>query len=458
MSGIACLSTLLFDTNTFNTIIVIFCFLETAVLWISSGLFIRKFFVFPDTVAVRESNPIYFWSIICCTLLLSLMAPTITIDQVLWVHYYYPYPHINYDSNACKNNNLLTLFEAVNIPFAVISGPAYCGLICIYFQRLIIIFQNTVFQVSGKVKKYFMLYIVISFISYIFMALGEVAGTSDDRWSFLNIAQIIGTLAYLLAYITESFYICYLLRGQLFSMLRLLEKMASNANNPYINNRRNLNLPSTRIELKNINGNGETAKVQSLTPSITTTSINVKTDSHESDDDHDSDRNSGDGNENDIGGVGHKQSNSANNPTMEIREERSVGDADRGRGVRSVGSSASRCKGVDRDRNELFKKLKRLTILTYSPLLSTLINVIVIMLVGFIIENVRTGNMVLLIFVVSDISINFACLSLQFSFTDNIYNVLCRRCDNCQTFSKVEHALTVNIGDNYNVKKNNNST
>ena len=165
MSGIDCLNTLLFDTSVFNTIIVIFCFLVTALLWISSGLFVRKLFTKPDTIHVRESNPLYFWSIICCTLLLCLIAPTFAIDQVLWIHYYHPYPHINYDTNACKNTNLLTLFQAINIPFSLISGPSYCGLICVYFQRLTTIFENTAFRVSGKAKKYFLLYIVVSFIS-----------------------------------------------------------------------------------------------------------------------------------------------------------------------------------------------------------------------------------------------------------------------------------------------------
>ena len=546
MSVIDCLNTLLFDTNAFNTVIVTFCLLVTAVVWISSGLFIRKLCISQDTITVRESNPIYFWSIICCTILLCLIPPTIVIDHVLWIHYYHPYPHINYDTNACKNINLLTLIQAISIPFTLVSAPSYCCLICVYFQRLIIIFQNTAFQVSDKVKRYFIFYIVVSFISYIIITVFEIVGidTAGDRWSFLSIAQAIVIVIYLLAYIIESFYICYLLRRQLFSILRLMEKMASNANNAYSNNQRDYNhdrkyrsqsYASTGIavELKNtdINTNFKTSRVQSLSPSIT--SITVKTDSHESNinyahhkdhnhqlqSDHYSDRdrnynsddhsdvnhdhdhhhhhggtytstNTGNNNQlqraerldidaadvpgndsniNNINNIGSPDPGSLTNQsspvlvgnrtrgTSEEISARDIGGGDGGDGVRSGQGKVcynyhSTSRGSLKDTNELFKKLKRLTILTYSTLISTLISVIMIMLVNFIIDNIRTGNMVLVVFIVFDVSINFACLSLQFSFADNIYNVLCRRCEKYQTFSKVEDVLTVTIVNNDNTK------
>ena len=243
------------------------------------------------------------------------------IQLIFYVHDIFPYSNVNY-SKICPNINFKHVYVAINPYFVLSCSFGYASFINAYFQRLSIIFDESMFSVEKIHYVLFYVYLAINFIvaicSFIWLVFVQFSTTISP----------ISVSIFQLTYLLETYHICHVLKAKLISFIKLIQ--------------------------------------------ITT-----------------------------------------------YNNDKSLG----------------------KETIEMVASTKRLTILSYVTLISTLVATISNIILAILVKNARITTILLLLFAALDAFINTCCVVLQFPFTNAIYYKTCKFCTKFKFFNKIDQEI-----------------
>ena len=358
METLSCAAKLLVAADGFSIAINMWMSLISLILLAGFWLFTYILITRSEARKLRSKYELYFVSILTALFTMSIYQPLMVIYINCIIHSRYPSSEIDY-SLICTNNGYNKLDQLATILFAIMGVDGtlvYAFLIGCYIQRLILIFKDSMFEVSNKVK--------ISYIIYIIIAIACCGCII-----YLNIIkkfslQILIVTIIFLSFFIESMYVCYILVNKLTNVIKFI------------------NIQSLKI------------------PNINNT-LNVKSDT-----DHES-------------------------YSSETR-------------ISAATNTAMQKQQISNKVLPLFIQTRKLTILTFATLTTSFLNAIISIMLGepgTIIQS-NTIRLMVIQFVYSlDTLINFACLTLQFKFSQKIYDKTFKIFETLPVFKKLESSL-----------------
>ena len=365
------------------------------------------------TSDIKENQPIYFVTFVLASVSIVPLTPLMLICLNLYVHSHYPFPNVDYDS-ICPDNDNINIYSWSKITFIMIAINLFCFLgsaNASYVQRLILIFDGTVFGVDNKSKSKLIMSLGIYIaVTFIFGGITIVA-TVNDEILLRSICMVIIFLSFLI----ESGYVCYSLvtrlvyfvkfiRNQIYEEYKstlMIQNRISNINNC----KKTINKSAKCANNININMAINDKPVHATNDDNTCTQKDWK-----------------------------KNDNMNPDSIMELS------------GIGSVfvpvifekQLEAKLCQQVI----PLFDQTRKLTILSVIGFVSTILDIIMFGIFRVLV-NERDVNVFLSICAISfDVAISFVCLTLQFAFFKIIYDKTLKIFEKLPMFTKLEATLT----------------
>ena len=336
----------------------------------------------------NHKQPVYCATLVSVSLSVMSFLPFLLLGVNSFIHSQHVFSSVNYTS-LCPNDNH-NFYQLYTIILSIIGVNGcifFTSLIASYAQRLILIFNGTLFEVKNKLKIKISLciFIAISFIATI----GGI-WTSIIRQSLL---RSICIMIVLLSFLIESGYMCYVLikrltnfvrfiRNQIFQQYKWTLKMG------------NIN---TMTNNKNININIGIKSDAMITASAS--SVNSETES----------------------GTNDQMANIA----IPVKYQQEIG------------------KTLSKQAKPLFNQTRKLAILSLITFGSTVIDVIVTGIFRIWIHTQGVNVLLVVCGFSLDFTINFICLTLQFNFFKTIYDKTFKVFEKLPLFTKLEKSLTV---------------
>ena len=358
-----CVISLIFTGNAFSIIMTALAVFLLICVIICTIVFIYKMVTNNETAQMPQEQSVYFALLVMCGISCPIACICLIIRQSLLLHAYYPFPDVDYDSICGSSaNNLQEIYSIVWIIFVFVGMMAYLFANGVYLQRLILILQNTIYEVSKKPKIVYIVYAIMTILTSlcIFVATycqtfaQHSCGTILDKYSsqLQNGLILIG----MTLYFSESVYICYLLISQMVNIMKDMKRSTQTQPRTQPQRQRQMQRQGRNPSL------GETEQTGSI-------------------------------------------------PNASIVCERSL---------------------------PLFVKTRKLGILNFVTLITTVFAIIIIALFSYLINKPRIGIMIIQIACMFDVMIGLSCLAMQFTFGDKIYSKTLRWLETIWCFRSIE--------------------
>ena len=366
-----------------------------------------------DADPTKVSKHQFDFVMIVTVLMLSTSLTTYFIWKVFDIHNQFPSSR-TFDATssdeACSNVNLDDISAVMWPIVAFIGALSYLMIVNVYYFRLLIIFQNSIFEISKCKQTSFK-------VLCLFCAVIAIIGIILQ--SIFNLTRIMALcgLIFGLIYFFESNYLCYVLRKKLLELINMLYIPPAPPKSP------------------------------SLQSSATSDSSN---NNHNSSNHSNYNRHHDHHNEN-SSGSGDNLSNGDITLKMASTGSIDVGSSKTGMGNANIGSDSPRVgkrsasaisntqdieKRANKKINDLFDVTKRFSILTYCSLLMTVFSMIIITFTDIVFKETKLTVLIAALTVVIDENISILCIALQFPFADPVYKCLCGKCERLSIFVK----------------------
>ena len=461
MKALLCTTTLLFAGNTVNIAAnVLFMFLW--ILMIVWGfIFIHNLTTKPETCHIKHKQRVYFITLVATTASLSLFfIPLMLLYMNAFIHSVYPLTDINYKTNpSCVNVNNNDFYQLYTILFAMFCINIFCGYgsICAaYLQRLILIFKGSFIRISNKVQISFIIFIILLFLDTSLLILATIIHE--------ELLKSICGMILMMLFLIESGYICYVLINKLTNFIKLMRdqileqyksdlanrqlrsrtisvssKYSTTINNNNNNSNNNIQIPNncTRTELKSI----PTESTEDSVRTDTTNNVNYNVNSIRIE-------NRKDSTDQDINDDSYNTYTDYNqNNSIAISKDLDIS-------IVSARYKENIAKKISNKIMPLFTQTRKLTILTCATFISTIIDIVTIGVLRIAIHDKKPMISIAMVLsmcaICIDLVLNFACLTLQFTFSQTVYDKTFKIFEKLPLFKKLETSLKANVFINLN--------
>ena len=221
MSFVKCIYSLIFENGPFVVVVYMIQLVIITIGWVVSVSFTYMLLKHgskenrqPNNVKRRKKVQYFHSMLIFTTMLLAIHSYPSFIVELLYIHVNIPNSSIEY-SSVCSNLNLENIWYVMYFIGAIMGCIANLLTIAVYYFRLILILDGSIYQISQNKHNVFVGLLICCGIC---ITIGLTLLVLEQ----IELLQIFVAL-FLLLYFILIFHLCFLLKHQLLLLIKMFE-------------------------------------------------------------------------------------------------------------------------------------------------------------------------------------------------------------------------------------------